>query len=143
MINVIKVDDFEKFTAKLEEIATAIQNMPAPTGGGVDYSTEEQDTGIKWIDGKTIYQKTIYVSSVATGTASNIQHDIDNIETCVSITGTCTFQSTTQLPLPYISTSINYNICLGNVTHSTFMIQTGTSITISDAYVTIRYTKGV
>lgn len=33
MINVIKVDDFEKFTAKLEEIATAIQNMPTPTGG--------------------------------------------------------------------------------------------------------------
>ena len=143
MINVIKVDDFEKFTAKLEEITTAIQNMPAPTGGDVDYSTEEQDTGVKWIDGKTIYQKTIYVPSVATGTASNIQHDIDNIETCVSITGTCIFQSTTRLPLPYISTSINYNICLGNVTHSNFMIQTGTSITISDAYVTIRYTKGV
>ena len=27
--------------------------------GGVDYSTEEQDTGLKWIDGKTIYSKTI------------------------------------------------------------------------------------
>lgn len=32
MINVIKVDDFEKFTTKLEEIATAIQNMPTPSG---------------------------------------------------------------------------------------------------------------
>lgn len=28
------------------------------TGGGVDYSTEEQDTGLKWVDGRTIYQKT-------------------------------------------------------------------------------------
>lgn len=27
--------------------------------GGIDYSTEEQDTGLKWIDGKTIYQKTV------------------------------------------------------------------------------------
>lgn len=27
--------------------------------GGIDYSTEEQDTGLKWIDGKSIYQKTI------------------------------------------------------------------------------------
>ena len=26
-------------------------------GGGVDYSLEEQDTGLKWIDGKDIYQK--------------------------------------------------------------------------------------
>lgn len=36
MINVIKVDDFEKFTAKLEEIATAIQNMPTPTGSDIE-----------------------------------------------------------------------------------------------------------
>lgn len=27
------------------------------SGGGINYSTEEQDTGLKWIDGKTIYQK--------------------------------------------------------------------------------------
>lgn len=27
-------------------------------GGGVDYSTAEQDTGLKWLDGRTIYQKT-------------------------------------------------------------------------------------
>lgn len=26
-------------------------------GGGVNYSTAEQDTGLKWIDGRTIYQK--------------------------------------------------------------------------------------
>lgn len=26
-------------------------------GGGVDYSTTEQDTGLKWIDGKPIYKK--------------------------------------------------------------------------------------
>ena len=29
---------------------------------GINYSTEEQDTGIKWIDGKTIYQKTFSFS---------------------------------------------------------------------------------
>ena len=27
--------------------------------GGIDYSTDEQDTGIKWTDGKSIYQRTI------------------------------------------------------------------------------------
>lgn len=34
----------------------------APTGGGggggINYSTTEQDTGLKWIDNKTIYQRT-------------------------------------------------------------------------------------
>lgn len=29
------------------------------SGGSIDYSTEEQDTGTKWIDGKEIYCKTI------------------------------------------------------------------------------------
>lgn len=28
-------------------------------GGGIDYSPEEQDTGLKWIDGRKIYQKTV------------------------------------------------------------------------------------
>ena len=30
-------------------------------GGGVDYSTEMQDTGRKWIDGSTIYQQTFII----------------------------------------------------------------------------------
>ena len=38
------------------------------TSGGVNYSTEEQDTGLKWIDGKPIFQKT-YDINVTT------QHD--------------------------------------------------------------------
>ena len=30
-----------------------------PASGGVNYSTSEQDTGLKWIDGKSIYQRTV------------------------------------------------------------------------------------
>lgn len=35
----------------------AWNKMDAPIGG-VDYSTTEQDTGLKWINGKEIFQKT-------------------------------------------------------------------------------------
>ena len=34
--------------------------------GGINYSTTEQDTGLKWIDGKPIYQKTIMFDSSVT-----------------------------------------------------------------------------
>lgn len=34
-----------------------------------DYSTEEQDTGLKWIDGKPIYQKT-WVGTFTTGSTA-------------------------------------------------------------------------
>jgi hypothetical protein len=39
-------------SSKIEQLISGIG------GGGVDYSETEQDTGLKWIDGKPIYQKT-------------------------------------------------------------------------------------
>ena len=41
----------------------AWNKMDAPSGG-VDYSTTEQNTGRKWIDGETIYQKTYSISNI-------------------------------------------------------------------------------
>jgi hypothetical protein len=38
-------------SSKIEQLISGIG------GGGVSYSTSEQDTGLKWIDGRTIYQK--------------------------------------------------------------------------------------
>lgn len=47
-------------------------------GGGLDYSTTEQNTGLKWIDGKPIYQKTLQF--VANDTLVNIADlSIDNV----------------------------------------------------------------
>lgn len=43
----------------------AIDEKIQPGKGGIDYSTEEQDTGLKWIDGKPIYQKTVTGLSIA------------------------------------------------------------------------------
>lgn len=40
-------------SSKIEQLISGIG------GGGVDYSATEQDTGLKWIDGKKIYQKTL------------------------------------------------------------------------------------
>lgn len=43
----------------------------APQGGGaIDYSTTEQNTGQKWIDGKRIYQKTEELASEVNITTS-------------------------------------------------------------------------
>ena len=45
-------------------------------GGGIDYSTTEQDTGLKWIDGRTIYQKTYYMSSFSATVDSSFTPDV-------------------------------------------------------------------
>lgn len=39
-------------------------------GGGINYSLNEQDTGLKWIDGRTIYQKTLYFRNPVSGDAA-------------------------------------------------------------------------
>ena len=37
--------------------------------GGVDYSTEEQDTGLKWVDGSKIYQTTYELENIRSSTS--------------------------------------------------------------------------
>ena len=47
-----------------------------PASSGVDYSTSEQDTGLKWIDGKSIYQRSVVFTTGATGTYHRLQTGI-------------------------------------------------------------------
>lgn len=44
-------------SSKIEQLISGIG------GGGVDYSTTEQDTGLKWTNGKPVYQITFQVTS--------------------------------------------------------------------------------
>lgn len=48
-------------------------------GGGVNYSTDEQDTGLTWIDGSKIYEKTVVLESVSAGLSQTIAHGITGI----------------------------------------------------------------
>lgn len=44
---------------RLELLFSAIAEKIGSSGSGGGYSTNEVDTGVKWIDGKTIYRKVI------------------------------------------------------------------------------------
>jgi len=58
-------------------------------GGGVEYSTTvESDTGSKWLDGKTIYQKT-FQGITDRGTSEFNQFDISSlgVDTIVNLVG--------------------------------------------------------
>lgn len=110
----------------------------------VHYSTEEQVVGT-WVDGSTIYEKTIVVNStILIGQDNIINHNISNFGRCVSITGTCTYnQQNEYLPLPYFSSNTQtYGIILGNVTNTRFQITPASGFTsIENVVVTIQYTK--
>lgn len=65
-----------------------IQNnvISAQTGGGssaLNYSETEQEIGT-WIDGSTIYQKTIHFSNTRIESGTNLSHNIANISKVIS-----------------------------------------------------------
>ena len=49
-----------------------------------NYSTAEQDTGLKWIDGRPIYQKTFYIASLNNGASSIVDSNFTpaNYDVC-------------------------------------------------------------
>lgn len=73
------------------------------------YSTNETDTGKKWVNGKPIYRKVFVNQNGPTTTYTNLNHNILNIEEIINIYGTMvnpTDLMTTNIPM--IGTSSLY-----------------------------------
>lgn len=101
-------------------------------GGGVNYSYTEQDTGLTWVDGKHIYQKTIeYTNSSVDLTSLNIDNVVDIGGVSYLIDGTVFLLNT------YASSQHNTNIDISNNTLRLSM----SGWTFAKAYITIWYTK--
>ena len=77
----------------------------------MDYSTSEQDTGCKWIDGKKIYKKTIDFGALPNASIKNVDHGVANIARVVKIDGIISFGSNiwSNIPLVYQGVDSVYN----------------------------------
>lgn len=51
------------------------------SSNGINYSTEEQDTGLTWIDGKKIYQKSFNISNIMPINSEYVL--MDNVDTLI------------------------------------------------------------
>lgn len=105
--------------------------------GGLDYSTSEQDTGIKWTDNKHIYQKT-FIISVDSETKSvdfGVEGTIENV---ISINGTWSDANNSFL-LEYART---YH-CAVDVSRSSKLVRVSGNVSGENikVLVTIKYTK--
>lgn len=111
-------------------------------GGVKDYSTDEIDTGVKWVDGKTIYRKVIIIDSPAKGTNQLIDIGASGtIDKLIRIWG-MGISSTGAYPMPTIATSDN-NIVIfegtGNPVSQVFFYQ-GKNRGITWAFGVVEYT---
>ena len=103
------------------------------------YSTDEVIVGT-WIDGKPLYEKTIYIASVTSGTS--YQHNISNVKD-ISI-----YEIRAKRNTGWYSSGHIFQDSMNKITESFSVIPSSTALyaylfgnTITDCYVTVRYTK--
>lgn len=100
------VDGKKVLTATTESGETVL-SWEDKESGVVDYSTTEQATGQKWIDGKDIYCKTVEINNpVSTGTPTSVNHGAD-VDKIVKIDGHAE-NSGVFIPATYYASSSYY-----------------------------------
>ena len=132
MINVIAVDDLEKVLAGLESIANVISGGGG--GSGINYSTNEVNTGVKYIDNEPVYQKTIVLNNAHNGDilASGVEHVIE-------CSGYVTDSSGTEVAIPYAVSTTTAGVWKDTSDNAVFVCSSAYSN--RKAEITIKYTK--
>lgn len=119
---------------------------PAPGGDGVSWSLEEQWTGKYWVDGKKVYQKTVFVGALPANATKQYPHNIVNIKDIIDFKGRATdIRDGTTIVLPDahpFSTSSGNKSILLYMTNSALAIVNSQADygNLRDCYVTIWYT---
>lgn len=122
-----------------DEVSEKFINVNQSGGtGGVNYSTEEQDTGLKWIDNKPIYQKTFSIPTTSNPTTYSVSSL--NIDKCISIEGFMMGSGGVNIPGGYWYSNTNY-VSIYYYTGDIY-IDAPTQNGNTPCIVTIRYTKG-
>ncbi len=110
--------------------------MDAPSGG-VDYSTTEQNTGRKWIDGKDIYQKTYAIDITSSQTGTVLISDYDYIVNIDAVLNNEFFA----FPIFTLSSSSYLVAFVDKETNLLTVMRDNDSKHVGIAYVTMYYTK--
>lgn len=126
--------------------ALAENNFIGVYGGDpiiMDYSSNEIDTGVKWIDGSAIYKKTLNTGTLpsSAGTSATTVHNITDLYKVIKIEGYA-YNGTVFSPLPYISPSSTFAVAQILVNTTSVMILASTDLSaFTESYVTLYYTK--
>lgn len=108
-----------------------------------DYSTNEVNTGRKWIDGKPIYRKTVSFGALPNSAQKQVAHGITNVEYFVRFDAMSRSATGTTFSLPWVnntnSTSGQISLHLDATNINIFATTDRTSLTTT--FVTLEYTK--
>lgn len=122
----------------ISELKTSLEEQINKIG---TYSTEETDTGKKWINGKPIYRKVISINNNITNLRT-YPHNITNIENVIKIEGTGVLGSGVFMELNHyiLNDNIAYNSSLG-IEGENIRFYLSNGRTLLSANVILEYTK--
>ena len=110
------------------------QGVPA-----VHYSTDEQVVGT-WIDGRTVYEKTLTPSGSFGDTFNYIPHGVSNFDQLLDYYGFCTYGSSDKINIPNVRGSSYVTVSAWDTTNIR-LERANLSSAVSDVKMVIRYTK--
>lgn len=128
-----------KSDALANDIVLPRHLSPAARG---DRSTSEVDTGMKWIDGRTIYQKTFVMGGLKIAGKTTVPHGITNLGMVINIRGIAKEESIgATINLPHAADQQAYTVTVyadnSNINIQTYADQSG----YKTSFVTIQYVK--
>ena len=110
--------------------------------GAEGYSTEETVSGSTWIDGSTIYKKTINFGALPNAANKAVAHGISNLNRVIRVEAIADYGTgNTKFPIPFSSPAGPESSVALAIESSTIGIRTGSDRSGATAYVTIYYTK--
>lgn len=124
----------------IKDDAILPQNL-SPSARG-DRSTSEVDTGMKWIDGRTIYQKTFEMGGLKVAGKTTKPHGIKKLDMVINIRGIAKEDSIgATINLPHTADQQAYAVTVyadnNNINIQTYADQSG----YRTSFVTIQYVK--
>lgn len=145
-INKVSDSDMNEIKSVVNDAIDQVDTNTTNITNLSNYSSSEVATGEKWYNGKPIYRRVYYVSSLPNATATDYQHGISNVDKIWCDVGHTYIDwqsSVGTSPLPYIGgTSFNSMVEIRGFNSSKFTIDThATDRRGLCAYVCINYTK--
>ena len=105
------------------------------------YSTKETLTGGTWIDGKTIYKKTIEFGKLPNNNNKGVNLNIPNLGMIIGTEAFCVYSNGVNFPIPFTNLNDFNSSVMLNYTATQVVITTKSDRSGATGYITMYYTK--
>lgn len=142
------IDYTQDLSTENKKVIGAINELHDSIGAITEYSTTERAVG-KWIDGSTIYQKTLYIASMPDGSSSETDYEFGNFKFDMVVDYSAILFTSSKdqfIPMPYIYTGsaladIQFGFTVRDNKSYIGIRSEGVDRSTQSGYVTIKYTK--